>query len=73
MLFTFVYAVYVIKLILAHTWLALGFVSKTECDRSGIRAMLTVGRKPRIELVVIKDFAYLFLLSPFKYLQDMLF
>ena len=73
MLFTFVYAVYVVKLILAHTWLALGFVSKTGCDKSGIRAVLTVGRKPRVELVVIKDFAYLFLLSPFKYLPYMLF
>ena len=73
MLFNFVYAVYVVKLILAHTWLALDFVSKTGCDKSGIRAVLTVGRKPRVELVVIKDFAYLFLLSPFKYLPYMLF
>jgi hypothetical protein len=30
-------------LILAHTWFAFGLPSKTGCDISGIRALLTTG------------------------------
>ena len=37
------------KLILAHMYYTFGFVSKIGCDRSGTRAMLTVGRMPSLE------------------------
>jgi len=59
---------HVVELTLAHTWLAFGFVSKTGCDKSGIRAVLTVGREPRVELVVSKDFGYLALAFPIQIL-----
>jgi hypothetical protein len=32
------------KWILAHIWYALGSTPGTGCDRSGIKAMLTLGR-----------------------------
>ena len=37
---------YVRFVFLFHIYYISGFVLKTGCDRSGIRAMLTVGRKP---------------------------
>lgn len=41
-------------LILAHVHWAFGYVLKTVYDRSGTRVVLTIGREPKVELVIIK-------------------
>jgi hypothetical protein len=43
MMSNYVMVVYVEFLILARTWFAFGLPSKTGCDKSGIKALLTVG------------------------------
>ena len=54
---------YVCNLILAHIWYALGFVLKTGCDRSGIRAVLTVGHEPSLAMVVRESSMLLYCLK----------
>jgi hypothetical protein len=41
-------------LILAHTWFAFGLPSKTGCDISGIKAVLTVGPLTKSRMVVLR-------------------
>jgi hypothetical protein len=43
MMSNYVIVVYMSFFILARTWFAFGLPSKTECDISGIKALLTVG------------------------------
>jgi hypothetical protein len=41
-------------LILARTWFAFGLPSKTGCDISGIKAMLTVGPLTKSRMVILR-------------------
>jgi hypothetical protein len=50
-------------LILARTWFAFGLPSKTGCDISGIRALLTVGQLTYRRMVALRT------IDPYSYLD----
>jgi hypothetical protein len=59
---TFVFCAYILAICMttwswAYIWGASGFGLKTGCDRSGTRAVLTIGRKPRIDWMLLRTYS----------------